>query len=225
MSCFAVAMDSPDERADSTAPADELDRYSDLDGIDPAVVEEFFDTDNGSGSLSATEDWIRNNSSPEDNDGRSPTRTYFDPNDVSGEYPSQKDRAYEDKRSWRTLANWQDGMRSDISRGSQNWWADKQRWVETFATRLHGKSHHIDQTKQVLKTIDMTPYQSAGITTEVLIVGILSLYIDSDVTDFDNRTLARDGAKELLDALDSGVGEYETVRSKIRKNDKELLFP
>jgi len=218
-------MDSPDDSTESAETNDERNRYSALVGVDPIAVEEFVDTESGSGSLSATEDWIRSNSSPEENDGRSPTRTYFDPNDIPAQFPSQKDRDYEDKRSWRTLANWQDGMRSDISRGSQNWWADKQRWVETFADQLHGTSHHIEQTKRVLKEIDMTPYQSAGITTEVLIVAIISLYIDTDITDFDNRTLVRDGTKELLDDLDSDVSEYETTRTKLRKNDKELLFP
>lgn len=215
-------MDSEEDNESDDIP---YGRYSSITSITPIAVEEFIDSESGSGALSATDDWIRANSSPEDNDGRSPTRTYFDPNDVNGKFPSQKNRDYEDKRSWQDLANWQDGMRSDISRGSQNWWADKQRWVDTFNDKLHGSAFHEQQCKRVLKDIDMTPYQSAGVTTEVLIVGILSLLIDSDVTDFDNRALARSETKELLDALDSDVGEYESVRSKLRKYDKELLFP
>ena len=215
--------DSPEDTPSST---DSTQLYTDIAGIEPIAIAEFVDDESGSGALSSTEDWVRSNSSPEENDGRSPTNTYFDPDDVSGRYPaSQKHRKLRNKRSWQTIANWQDGVQSDISRGSQNWWADKQRWIETFNDRLHGSRKHELSCKRVMKKIDLNRYQSAGISTELVIVGILSLLIDADVTDFDNRTLARSNTKELLDGLDADVGDYESTRSKIREHDKELLFP
>ena len=200
--------------------------YTDIDGIEPIAIAEFVDDESGSGALSSTDDWVRANSSPEENDGRSPTNTYFNPDDAPGRYPaSQKHRKLRNKRSWQTLANWQDGVQSDISRGSQNWWADKQRWIETFNDQLFGSDTHQSECKRVMKTIDLNRYQSAGISTEMVIVGVLSLLIDADVTDFDNRTLARSNTKELLESLDSDVSEYETVRTKLRAQDKALLFP
>ena len=214
------------EHDNESSGVDRVEQYSNIDGVDALAVDEFVDVESGSGSLSRTEDWVRSNSSPEENDGRSPTRTYFNPSDVREKYPSgQQHRKLRNKRSWQTLANWQDGVQSDISRGAQNWWADKQRWVETFIDQLHGSGHHEQRCKEVLKEIDMTPYQSAGISTEVLIVGICSLLIDSDVTKFENRCLKRENTTELLEGLDSGTNEYEDVRRKIRKNDKDLLFP
>lgn len=194
--------------------------------IDDLVADAFVDDESGSGALSSTDDWVRANHSPHANDGRSPTRTYFDPRDVRGKYPAgQQHRKQRNKRSWRSLANWQDGVQSDISRGGQNWWADKQRWADIFADQLHASTHHEQRCKEILEKITMKPYQSAGIDTEVVIVGILSLLIDSDITDFENRTLARDGTKDLLDDLESDVSEFESVRKKLKKHDKDIIFP
>ncbi len=194
--------------------------------IDDLISEAYIDSGSGAGALSSTDDWVRANHSPHSNDGRSPTRTYFDPRDVKGKYPGgQKDRKLRDKRSWRSLANWQDGVQSDISRGGQNWWADKQRWAEIFTDQLHGSSYHETRCKEILEKISMKPYQTAGIDTEMVIVGIISLLIDSEIRDFEDRTLARDGTKPLIKDLHSDVGEYQSVRKKLKQHDKELIFP
>jgi len=194
--------------------------------IDDLVSEAYVDDRSGSGALSSTDDWVRANHSPHSNDGRSPTRTYFDPRDVKGKYPGgQKHRKPRERRSWQTLANWQDGVQSDISRGGQNWWADKQRWIDIFSDKLYASSVHKAHCKEIMEEIDLKPYQSAGIDTEVVIVGILSLLIDSEITDFENRTLNRENTKELLEDLNSEVSEYESVRKKLKQHDKALLFP
>ena len=188
-------------------------------------IEQVVDSGPSSGSLSDTEDWMRANARPAQNDGRSPTRTTFYANDTDSHGPGQKHRDPSDRRSWASLATWQDGVGSDISRGSQNWWADKQRWTETFGDLIGASEFHVERTKFVLEELDMTPYKSAHTTAEVVILGILSLLVDSDVNDFENRALAREGTRELMDDLEIGVDEYEDVRRLIRKNDKELLFP
>lgn len=190
------------------------------------AVRASIDDGQGAAAMSSTEDWVRANHQPLDHDGRSPTRTYFDPRDVREQYPGgQKHRDPEDRRSWSILAGWQDGVQSDVSRGGQNWWADKQRWVDTFADQIGATSHHQDRCKYILKEMDITPYQSGHVEIEVLIVCILSLLVDNQINDFTNRTLARDGTKELLDDLNSDVNEYEHVRSQIKKNDSDLIFP
>lgn len=190
------------------------------------VTDAFIETRAGAAALTTTEDWVRQNSKKPFHDGRSPTRTYFNANDADSHYPpGQENRDPDEKRSWATLAKWQDGMNSDISRGGQNWWADKQRWTETFADCLYATDYHADRCKYILERIDMQPYQSGQIPVELVIVGILSLLIDADVTDFDNRTLNRDGTKDLLSDLDSSVSEFENVRKLLRKHDSGLLFP
>jgi len=190
------------------------------------ALEDYIDTGSGSAALTRTEDWVRNNARPALNDGRSPTRTYFDARDAPGEYPDwQRDRAPEDKRSWAKLATWQDGVQSDISRGSQNWAADKSRWVDTFSTQLGATDHHAERTKYILERINMGTYQSRQFPVELVIVGIISLLLDTEIDDFERRTLNRDGTKQLLSDLDCTIGEFERVRSLLRQYDAQLLFP
>jgi len=193
--------------------------------LPPEWLESHVNAGASSGAYSDVEDWVRENAREPSNDGRSPTETTFYPWEGTHKYPGQKHRDPSDKRSWRQLANWQDGVGSDISRGSQNWWADKQRWTDTIADIVGATEFHREQTKYVLERIEMDPYQAAHHPAEAVILGILSLLIDSEITDFDNRTLARDGTKDLLDDLELTVEDYESVRSLLRKNDKELIFP
>lgn len=192
----------------------------------PSALQEYIDSEAGSGAFSSTEDWVRGHSRPHENDGRSPTNTYFDIRDVSGQYPPwQKHRKERNKRSWATIAGWQDGVQSDISRGGQNWQADKTRWVETFATLMGATEYHEERTKHVLSRLDMGPYQSRRLPTELVIVGILSLFIDADIDDFEQRALVRADTRDLLDDLECDVNDYELVRSQLRQEDGDLLFP
>lgn len=191
-----------------------------------AAIAAHVDTGPGSAAYSATEDWVRENSRDGQHDGRSPTDTYFDARDAPGKYPPwQKDRPTHKKRSWATMASWQDGANSDISRGSQNWWADKQRWVETFGDQIGATKYHKERAKDVLEKIDLEPYRTGQIPVETVIVAAISLLVDADVTEFDNRALARSGTRELLDDLELDVNQYEHVRSMLRERNMELLFP
>lgn len=193
--------------------------------LPPEWLEKHVNSGSSSGAYTNVEDWVRENAREPSNDGRSPTRTMFFSWESDTYGPGQKHRDPSDRRSWRQLANWQDGVGSDVSRGSQNWWADKQRWTDTFADIVGATQFHREQTKYVLERIDMTPYRSAHHPAEAVILGILSLLIDSDITNFNNRTLAREGTKDLLDDLELTVEDYEDVRSLLRKNDKDLIFP
>lgn len=182
----------------------------------------------GSTALTATEGWVQTHSREPQNDGRSPTRTYFDPNDVAGRYPGgQQHRDPSERRSWQKLAQWQDGVQSDISRGAQNWWADKKRWVDMFADQMGATEYHADRCHAILEELDVSEYQPDRIPAELIIVGILSLLIDHDISDpdnFDNRALKRGRTEALLDDLEVDVSAYESVRSKLRQRDGEIIF-
>ena len=192
------------------------------------VLESHVDTGVGSTALTATEGWVQTNSREPQNDGRSPTRTYFDPNDVAGRYPGgQQHRDPSERRSWQTLAQWQDGVQSDISRGAQNWWADKKRWVDMFADQMGATEYHAERCHHILADLDVSDYQPDRIPAELIIVGILSLLIDHDISDpenFSNRALKRGRTEALLDDLDVDVRAYESVRSKLRQRDGDIIF-
>lgn len=185
----------------------------------------------GSGASTRQTDWAKEHARPPDNDGRSPTRTGFDARDAPTHYPAwQKDREQSDKRSWQKLAKWQDGSQSDISRGGQNWSADKERWVETFGARLGATEYHKERASAVLDAIDIREYTRRSntqvtITTELVIVGILSLLIDADIADFDTRTLARDGVTDFIESIGHTIEEYERMRRLLRAEDSDVLFP
>ena len=248
-----VASPPTDERApDTHAPSDANDSthgretvtpreaYGDTQsgGTGPGVreqesapktaVDSHIDTGVGSTALTATEGWVQTHSREPQNDGRSPTRTYFDPNDVAGRYPGgQRHRDPSERRSWQTLAQWQDGVQSDISRGAQNWWADKKRWVDMFADQMGATEYHADRCHDILEDLDVSAYQPDRIPAELIIVGILSLLIDHDISDpdnFDSRALKRGRTEALLNDLDVDVSAYESVRSKLRQRDGDVIF-
>jgi len=195
------------------------------------AVSEFVDARSGSGSLTSTGDWVRSNAREPLNDGRSPTRTYFDARDVNGSVPHwQHARSKRDQRSWEEMAHWQDGAHSDISRGGQNWHADKRRWVQTFGTRMGAKEYHVQRALNIIEHLELSTYKCRNsskttINAEIVIVGVLSLLIDADITCFENRALKRPGTAQLLDDLETDVGTYETVRTLLRQEDGDLLFP
>jgi len=221
-----------DER--TVVPRDAYGRSADTVESGPSepaprgLIESHVHTGVGSTALTATEGWVQTNSREPQNDGRSPTRTYFDPNDVSDRYPGgQHHRDPHERRSWKMLAQWQDGVQSDISRGAQNWWADKKRWVDIFADQMGATEYHANRCHYILTKLDMSDYQPDRIPAELIIVGILSLLIDHDISDpdnFSNRALKRGRTEALLDDLDVDVGAYESVRSKLRQRDGDLIF-
>ena len=222
----------PDERSvdEYVAPADEYkrDRPGPRETAPREALHSHVNTQGGSTALSGTEAWVQENSREPHNDGRSPTRTYFNPNDTAETFPGgQKHRAPEDRRSWGTLAQWQDGVQSDISRGSQNWWADKQRWVDIFGDQMGATEYHMDRCKDVLENIEISEYQPDRIPAELIIIGILSLLIDDDITDpsnFGNRALKRGNTEQLLADIDASVADYQSARSKLQQRDGDLIF-
>jgi hypothetical protein len=115
-------------------------------------------------------------------------------------------------------------MYSDISRGSQNWSADKTRWIDTFATQMGATQRHEERTERAMEQLDLNKYSARHIPVEHIIVGVLSLYIDEEITSFDNRALERDGVRALIEDLECSISEYESIRSLLRTEDGDILF-
>jgi hypothetical protein len=219
---------SPNDRAvvpaDAYKPNTNTQSGDDKQGTRGAM-RDHIDTSAGSTALSRTDAWVQEHSREPHNDGRSHTRTYFDHREVNEKYPGgQQHRDHENKRSWATLAKWQDGVQSDKSRASQNWWADKQRWIDTFTNRMAATQHHQQRCEYIMKEIDLTNYKPDRIPVELLIIGIISLLIDNEITDFENRALKRGHTETLLKDLDASVSDYINVRSKLKERDADLLF-
>jgi hypothetical protein len=175
-------------------------------------------TDNSSGHGSRTRktDWSINHDRSPSNDGRSHTRTTFYADTVDSRGPGQKHRDPENRRSWESLAKWNDGVQSDKSRGSQNWNADKYRWVETFAGHVDASKTQCDRTHYIMNTISLRPFQAAHIQTEAVILGALSLALNRDVRDIEHRAVKRDTFQELMDDLDVDRSDLVDIRNKIR---------
>jgi len=214
-----------EQTTDSTVDSEQERRV-----IPPGAVFSYVDGSNGAGSMTPTEDWVRANSREPSNDGRSPTNTYFDSRDTDSDVPPwQQHRDPEDQRDWETLAHWQDGAHSDISRGGQNWRADKRRWVQTFGRTMNANEYHIERALYIAERIEINTYtcrnsSNLTITTELVLLCVLSLLIDADIESFDQRAYVRDGTQQLLSDIEAGVNEYERVRSLLRQEDGELLF-
>jgi len=197
--------------------------------VDPAV-RALIDRGAGTGAYSGSEDWVRANSRPESNDGRSPTRTTFYPDDVSTRGPGQAHRDQSDRRSWRSLASWNDGVQSDISRGTQNWEADKQRWIDTITSQLATTSYQRDRVAYLLDTIDYRPYQSGQYPVEHVILALTTLVLDQSVSDWDHRALNRDDVLQLAQDFDVGASRDDVVdtlmdiRRLLKTKDGDVIF-
>jgi len=217
------------DHEDTIAPGQDVDRKAlERVAVDP------LDRQGGHGALSREEAWVAETSTDGPNDGRSTTRTTFYASDTSTDGPSQKGRPSELKRGWEKLAKWNDGMHSKIeSRASQNADADKRRWVETFGGEMGASEQHKQEAIYTIEHLDVGPYKAGHITTECLIVAILTMYIDKDVRQFENedpadaierRAINRAGTQDLLDDLELDRKDIVDTRTLIRKNDSELVL-
>lgn len=198
---------------------------------DRADVEQFaadghwIDDRAGHGALSSTEDWVRNNDRPASNDGRSTTETTFY-DDTYTKGPGQKHRPRHKRKSWQDLAIVNDGAYAiDESRGGQNFAADKKRWVQTFASKLQATPYQTEHAEYVIERMEMGPYQGARMSSEIVILGVLSLLIDADVEQMEDRAVERAAMGDLLADLECARPDLTQARRLIHRNDFELLFP
>jgi hypothetical protein len=210
---------STDENAEAGTGRTDAVRADTSDGHDRATVtlaKRHIARSGGDGARSATEEWVAQNARPASNDGRSPTRTTFYAHDVDSIGPGQKHRDPEDRRSWGSLAKWQDGVQSDISRGGQNWQADKNRWFDTFASYVEATERQEDRARYIVDAVDIGPFQGAHIPIEWVILGALSIAIDEDAPDLASRAVERTSFAKLHADMEMDRADLRDVRQKLR---------
>lgn len=188
-------------------------------------IGEWLDATAGHGPQSSAEDWVRANHGPVSHDGRALTNTTFYPDDVETRGPGQSHRDHDETRTWDDLAGWQDGMYSDVSRGGQNWEADKQRWLETFAGHLECTDYQRERAEWILEHLNMEPFMGARLPVEAVILGVLSLTIDAEAREFSKRAVERELFQDLMDDLDLDRGDIVQVRRQVHEHEDDLLDP
>lgn len=182
------------------------------------------DRQHGSGANTKQEDWVANVEGSGSHDGRAHTRTTFYASDTDTIGPGQQARDPEDRRSWSDLAKWNDGMYSDLDRKQPNREADRRRWLNTFGTRVQATDLQLDRAQWLLNQIDTAAYcRSTNTEAELLIMAALSLSIDVDVTNYDNRSVERMCDAGLLSDLGADKGTIRSARTWIRTNYRDIL--
>lgn len=150
--------------------------------------------------------------SPQENDGRSETVTGFDPRDApSGE---RVYRQGEWMTKWEWLNQLNDGVQ-DKERGKQNWKAGKLNDAKLIADHLSLQPAETDKLLRMAEEIDFNNFGSH--TTEQVLVACASLVSDENTTVYDNRIILRDEFKELMEAFDMGSKEHRQIRQSIRE--------
>lgn len=178
----------------------------------------------GSGSLDTSEAFASEMAQERrmSNDGRSETRTTFyfdDPADPrNNRTEHQKHRDPTDRRSWQTLAQWNDGV-GTVRRDRNNFDADVRRWVETFGSATNCTEQEIFRATFVAEHVDMETF--GQIPAEHIIAGILSLVVDSerdhdiDEFEFDDWYVRSDEFQGLMDDLDLEYDRLWLVRDRL----------
>lgn len=190
----------------------------------------------GHGAQSVTEDWVRANHGPISHDGRSVTRTTFYYWEAEKIGPGQAHRKPENVRTWARLASWNDGEGAS-ERSTQNFDADKRRWIETFGGQLECTSYQVERAKWIIERLDLSPFQGAHIPVENVILGVLSLLMDADVPKRlpagdnaevnveDVRAVGRPMMQELMANLGMDRRDLKQIRQMLHKNASDLLKP
>lgn len=213
-----------DESGQDTGP--DPDRVAELAG--PEI-----DRSPGSGSLSRTEAWVSQSaqSRSPSNDGRYGTRTTFyytgDSRVEDGSLERhQQHRDPADRRSWTDLSKWNDGMYATESRGGQNWQADIQRWIETFASQLDLNAIQTDNVRYVIDDIDIDEATNSNtLNSEVLILAAISMVVDADTTSwpdddwtFQDWIINQDRFQQLMNDIEMGRDQLWEARKLIQRD-------
>lgn len=206
------------DETDEDGPTDVLiDRNTPVIEADEAVI----DRQPGSGSLTRQEAYIEANSRPIEHDGRALTRTTFYQMDGAESGPSQRHRDHAKRRSWEQLAKVNDGMYSD-GQSSRVFEADKRRWVRTFTSQLECTPAQTEQTMHLVEMMDMRPFVGARTSSEKVILGCISLVVDTDTREFENWIVNRDDFRDLMDDVGMDMDELWSTRELIR--DQTEMF-
>lgn len=214
----------------------ERDEHSVDEQQDDTAVDDSksIDRQPGSGSLSKQEAWgsqVAQQRSPS-NDGRYDTRTtfYYGEQCTYSSFFRSRDRHQlhrkpADRRSWSTLAKWNDGMRDiDGSRKQRNFEADVRRWVQTFGNQLDCHGTQIERVEHIVTgEIDLDHFGRRRLSAEKVILSTISLVVDDDMSvddpeqfDLSDWIIYRDQFEELMDSIDMDMDELWTIRKLVR---------
>lgn len=179
----------------------------------------------GSGSQTRSEKLLDENYYTS-NDGRSVTRTSIGYDAVESDRSEhQRHRDKKDQRSWQDLAKWNDGLWSPDRRGA-NREVERDRWAQTFANQLDCNSYQTARTRAIVADMDFGSYDNYTYSSEQLILGLISLVVDDDVSADDDWTIEdwivyRDEFESLMDDLGMDRSDCWTIR-KILSNDIDM---
>lgn len=158
------------------------------------------------GTLAATQvDEEIDRTAPQDNDGRSQTRTGFNP------YESP------DPSKWQRLNQLNDGWRSP-ERKDQNRYADRKRYVDTFCDQLDMTPYQRDRVWEIARSIDMS--RMGRYSSQQTILAIVTIVANED------RRMIRDEYMfhHLVRRTDLSMDEIRTLRQMV-KRDSDVIRP
>lgn len=187
----------------------------------------WIDRQGGSGSLDATVAWsqAQHSSYQYANDGRSETRTTLYWDGQESESPAQRSRDRhqlhrdpDDRRSWETLAKWNDGVGSP-TRKADNRSNDLKRWCQILCSKIDCNNYQYERTHAIVSSLSLESFGS--ISTEAVILGAISLVVDADTdSDPDNWTpddwiIYRDTFEQLMDDIGMSRDQLWSVRRRV----------
>lgn len=159
------------------------------------------------------------------NDGRSQTNTtfYYTQNDDDPVHLRNRDRHQlhrdpEDRRSWKKLAAWNDGLWSP-ERKAQNDQSDSLRWTETFAGHLDLSPYQRARALYIVDNLTFSDY--LPYSKEKVIMSILSLVADVDASgdidefELEDWIIYQDSFVGLMDDIGMDKGELWTLRRRV----------
>lgn len=190
-------------------------------------IDDNLDRSGGSGSLTTKEAWVENQSRVGPNDNRSITRTTFY-DDAATDGPPQKHRDPDDRTSWSELAQWNDGM-WHTDRKEQNFEADLRRWSQTFCNKLSLTRYQTERVEYIVMEIDLDSFKQYQLSAEKIIMGVISLVVDSDTSvddidewEMEDWIIYDDDFEELMDGIEMERSDLWTARKIL--NDKTDFF-
>lgn len=162
----------------------------------------------GSGSLTWSEAKTAESSRAGPNDGRSKTQTTF--------YEEGHDDPT-DNKTWSQMAAFNDGV-GDPDRNKRNHESDKQRIIEIFADVCGCTDYQRRRVEWIVEDIENIREFYPATPMEHVILAALSLVVDSETTDFENRITKRDSFKRLMDDVGmEKIKDLWSMREKIRQ--------
>jgi len=163
------------------------------------------DRSDGSGSRSAEEDWIDQNTTAKQN-VFSTSQTTFRPDDA----PKHLQQKYE------RLKDWNDNKWSSERRG-ENKQAMIREDARTFCNILDVTDSEEEQVLHLIEESDMSSNNFGGKPYEKVLIAIISLVSDKYTEHIGNRVIYHEKFDDLLEHVAMDRGEHTRLRQNVRE--------